>query len=70
MHYTAKYFRDNFPEWKYRKDFILTKIFYRPVSFCLCLCVLCKSWNISKYRFSVLVIRGSDCMSHVPFWTL
>lgn len=33
MHYDAKYFRDNFPEWKYRKDFILTRIFYRPVSF-------------------------------------
>ncbi|MBQ7155331.1 MAG: CDP-alcohol phosphatidyltransferase family protein [Synergistaceae bacterium] len=33
MHYTPQYFRDNLPAWKYRKDFILTKIFYRPVSF-------------------------------------
>ena len=33
MHYTAQYFRDNLPEWKRRKDPILTKIFYRPVSF-------------------------------------
>lgn len=33
MRYTAKYFRDNLPEWKMRKDTPPTKIFYRPVSF-------------------------------------
>ena len=33
MQYTAKFFRDNLPAWKSRKDCILTKIFYRPVSF-------------------------------------
>ena len=33
MRYTAKYFRDRIPEWKNRKDFILVRIFYRPVSF-------------------------------------
>lgn len=33
MRYTAKYFRDNFPEWKRIKDPITLRIFYRPVSF-------------------------------------
>ncbi|EGP5048111.1 hypothetical protein E4K24_000367 [Enterococcus faecium] len=31
--YTAKYFRDGMPEWKRKKDPILSRIFYRPVSF-------------------------------------
>lgn len=33
MHYTSKYFKDNIPEWKRKKDPIFTRIFYRPVSF-------------------------------------
>lgn len=33
--YTAKYFHDCMPEWKRIKDPILTRIFYRPVSFVL-----------------------------------
>lgn len=33
MRYNAKYFRDSLPEWKRRKDPVLSKVFYRPVSF-------------------------------------
>ena len=33
MNYTAKYFKDNLPEWKRRKDPVLSRIFYRPLSF-------------------------------------
>ena len=33
MIYTAKYFKDNLPEWKRQKDPILSRIFYRPLSF-------------------------------------
>ncbi len=33
MKYTPKYFKENMPEWKRKKDAILTKIFYRPISF-------------------------------------
>lgn len=33
MSYSAKYFRDNLPTWKRQKDPVLSKIFYRPVSF-------------------------------------
>lgn len=31
--YTAKYFRDNIPEWKWKKETILGALFYRRVSF-------------------------------------
>lgn len=33
MKYTAKYFKDSMPEWKRKKDPIVSKIFYRRVSF-------------------------------------
>lgn len=33
MNYSAKYFRESLPEWKRKKDPILSKVFYRPVSF-------------------------------------
>lgn len=33
MHYTAKYFKDNMPEWKRKKDPPLSRIFYRKVAF-------------------------------------
>ena len=32
--YTAQYFKESLPEWKRKKDPVLTKIFYRPISFC------------------------------------
>ena len=31
--YTARYFKDNMPEWKRKKDPILSRLFYRRVSF-------------------------------------
>lgn len=33
MYYNAKYFRNSLPLWKRKKDPILSKVFYRPVSF-------------------------------------
>lgn len=33
MKYTAKYFKDNMPEWKRKKDPPLSRIFYRKTSF-------------------------------------
>lgn len=33
MKYTAKYFRDGMPEWKRKKDPILSRLFYRKISF-------------------------------------
>lgn len=33
MKYTAKFFNDGFPAWKKKKDSILTRLLYRPISF-------------------------------------
>lgn len=33
MKYSPKFFKENLPEWKRRKDPIFSKLFYRPVSF-------------------------------------
>lgn len=33
MNYSAKYFKDSLPDWKRKKDPVLSRIFYRPVSF-------------------------------------
>ena len=33
MKYTAKYFKESLPEWKRKKDSILGKLIYRPISF-------------------------------------
>ena len=33
MKYTAKYFKEAMPEWKKKKDPLLSRLFYRPVSF-------------------------------------
>lgn len=33
MKYTPKFFRDSMPEWKRKKDPILSRIFYRPAAF-------------------------------------
>ena len=33
MKYTPKFFKETIPEWKRKKDAILTKIFYRPISY-------------------------------------
>ena len=35
MKYTVKYFKDNLPEWKRKKDSTLTRLCYRPISFVL-----------------------------------
>lgn len=33
MKYSPKYFKDNMPEWKRKKDPILSRLFYRPMAF-------------------------------------
>lgn len=56
MKYSPKYFSDNLPKWKKKKDPILSRIFYRPVSFLTAsICANLKiSANAVSY-FSLLV---------------
>lgn len=64
--YTAKYFRDNMPEWKRIKDPILTRIFYRPVSFLLA--SLCARFGIGANAVSYCsaVVAIAACALFVP----
>lgn len=66
MKYTPKYFKDNIPEWKRKKDPILSRVFYRPCSFVLS--SICANLNISantvSYFSGVLAIIA--CILFVP----
>ncbi len=56
MKYTPKYFHDDMPEWKRKKDPIIARIFYRPLSFVLS--SLCATFGINANTvsyFSLLV---------------
>lgn len=58
MTYNARYFRDNLPEWKRKKDPILSRVFYRPVSF-FCAAFFCRiGWtaNMVSYLSSCVAI--------------
>ena len=50
MQYTARYFKDSMPEWKRKKDPILSRIFYRPVSFVVA--SLCAEFGVSANTVS------------------
>lgn len=64
--YTARYFHDTMPEWKRRKDPLIARVFYRPISF------LGASWcaslgfsaNVVSY-FSAIVAVIS-CLCYLP----
>lgn len=50
MEYTAKYFKDSMPDWKRKKDPILSRIFYRHVSFLIV--SVCANMGISPNAIS------------------
>lgn len=58
MNYSPKYFSDSLPIWKKKKDPVLTRIFYRPVSF-VCASIATNlgiSANATSYFSAVLGI--------------
>lgn len=65
MRYSPKFFHDGLPEWKRKKDPILSRVLYRPVSFVLSslFCEIGWSANMVSY-FSVAVALGA-CLSFV-----
>ncbi len=50
MNYSPKYFKENLPEWKRKKDPVVSKLFYRPVSFLTA--SICANLNISANAVS------------------
>lgn len=63
MFYSPKYFYDNMPKWKRKKDPILSRIFYRPLSFVCSSIATCLhiSANAVSY-FNILVAMASSIL--------
>lgn len=63
MKYTAKYFKDTMPEWKRKKDPILSRIFYRRVAFGVASVAanLGISANTVSYFSAVLAVIACCC---------
>lgn len=61
--YKAKDFKDNFPEWKRKRDSIVLRCFYRPISFYLSAIVanLKIKANSVSYFSSIIAILGCIC---------
>lgn len=73
MKYTFSQMKNSMPAWKRKKDPVLTKVFYRPVSFALaCICANHGiSANTISYLSAIVAIVGSalfipqDYMCHI-----
>lgn len=63
MNYTPKYFKENLPEWKRKKDPILSRIFYRPVSFLFSSLFCHIGWtaNMVSYFSALIAIIACVC---------
>jgi hypothetical protein len=63
MKYTAKFFSDNLPDWKRKKDPILSRIFYRPASFFFSAFFSNVGWtaNMVSYLSACVAIAACVC---------
>lgn len=59
MKYTIKYFKSNFPEWKRKKDSILVRYFFRPISFLTA--SICANLKINANAVSIFSIFIALC---------
>lgn len=68
--FSAEYFRSNMPEWKRKKDPILCRIFYRPLSFvCSSICAnLGINANTVSYFSGWLAVIGCICFLPDNIW--
>lgn len=63
MKYSPSYFKENMPEWKRKKDPVLSMLFYRPVSFVLA--SLCARFDVKPNTvsyFSMFVAIVASCL--------
>lgn len=70
MKYTAKYFKDSMPEWKRKKDPILSRIFYRKAAFGLA--ALCANLGIQantvSYFSAIIAVLACACFLPNIYW--
>lgn len=66
MKYTPFFFKSNMPEWKRKKDPVLSRIFYRPVSFALS--SICANLGISANSISYFsgFLAIISCLMFIP----
>lgn len=60
--YTVKYFKENLPEWKRKKDPITSRIFYRPVSFVVASLVAKLGINANDVSYFSVLIAIIACL--------
>ena len=68
--FTPKFFKNNLPEWKRKKDPILSRIFYRPISFFTS--SVCSNLGISANAvsyFSILIALAACALIVIPNYT-
>ncbi len=65
--YTPKYFKENLPDWKRKKDSIVTQVFYRPLSFVTS--SICSNIGITANQvsyFSILIALSACILIIIP----
>lgn len=65
MKYTAKYFYDNYPDWKRKKDWPPTRYFYRNLSFPLSAFFANIGWTANMVSYFSALIGIGACVSFV-----
>lgn len=68
--YTGKFFKEDMPEWKKKKDITLVRVFYRPISFYVA--AFCANHGIQANDVSYfsLIMAMIGCICFVPhnYW--
>ena len=61
MRYSPRFFKDGLPDWKRRKDPILSRLFYRPVSFYLSSLFCEIGWTANMVSYFSAVVAIVSC---------
>lgn len=65
MKYSPTFFRDGLPEWKRKKDPVLSRIFYRPLSFCLSSLFCEIGWTANMVSYFSVLIALTACVCFI-----
>lgn len=62
--YTAKYFRESIPEWKWKKDPLIARLFYRRVSFYLSSYCANRGVSANSVSYFSIIIALLSCVCY------
>lgn len=65
MKYSPKFFRDSLPEWKRKKDPILSRVFYRPISFLFSSLFCSIGFTANMVSFTSVFVALAACICFV-----